>query len=139
MPSKETLKNPRSQKRVEVIQGMASPLILQKNKTRNLKYRIPANLMNPHELLKAKQKNKANEKKKDEWMRRVEETTARRAAELTARIKAAANARKKRNNETRKRIKNALSSAAEGIEAVTSTPAWMSRKLRGKFWNNNNE
>jgi vacuolar-type H+-ATPase subunit E/Vma4 len=102
--------------------------------------------MNPHELLKAKQKNKANEKIKanskkseTERMRRIDEITARRAAELTARIKAAANARKKRNNETRKRVKNALSSAAEGIEAVTSTPAWMSRKLRGKFWNNNNE
>ena len=77
--------NTKTGKRVHIIRGSPVPLVTVVNTTRKhgtLKVKIPANLLEPKNLLKAKQKNKINEvKAKNEEIKRALAEEAKRAEE----------------------------------------------------------
>lgn len=59
MPTK-TLKNKKSGKRIFTIPGSPVPLTQAVNTKRGITFKLPTNLLEPKNLLKARQKNKAN-------------------------------------------------------------------------------
>ena len=63
MPT-QTLKNNRSRKYIKKLPGSKVPVATVANHTRKIIYKLPINLLNPNELLKAKQKNKVNTKRR---------------------------------------------------------------------------
>ena len=63
MSGKKTLKHT-SGKRVHVERGSSVPFVTVNNNTRKIKYKVPIDLLQPKNLLKAKLKNKANTRKK---------------------------------------------------------------------------
>lgn len=78
MPLK-TVKNKRTGKRVFVISGSPVPLTQAQNTKRGITYKLPTNLLEPKNLLKARQKNKANAAKLAEETRRTRAIEAERA------------------------------------------------------------
>lgn len=62
MAAKKTLKHITG-KRVHIERGSAVPFVTLNNNTRKVQYKLPINLLQPKNLLKATQKNKANQKK----------------------------------------------------------------------------
>lgn len=70
MPTTKTVKNKKSGSRIIKFQGSPVPLVLTENMKRGFTYKLPANLLQPKELLKAKLKNKANTAKLAEETRR---------------------------------------------------------------------
>lgn len=70
MPQK-TVKN-KSGRRVFMVPGSPVPMTLSRNETRKITYKVPLGLLEPQNILKAKQKDKANDlrKKEDETRQR---------------------------------------------------------------------
>jgi hypothetical protein len=58
--STKTLKNKKSGSRVFKYMGSPVPIVLRENTKRGITYKLPINLLQPREVLKAKQKNKVN-------------------------------------------------------------------------------
>ncbi len=92
MPT-QTLKNKKSGKRVILISGSPIPIVLAKNTKKNLVFKLPANLLEPKNLLKAKQKDKANTLKAKENAERA------RKERLAAQARFAAALREEREKE----------------------------------------
>jgi hypothetical protein len=78
MPTK-TLKNKKSGSRVFKYMGSPVPIVVRENMKRGITYKLPVNLLQPKEILKAKQKNKANVAKLQEEIRRSKAIEAERA------------------------------------------------------------
>jgi hypothetical protein len=79
MPITKTLKNKKSGSRIIKFHGSPVPIVLTENSKRGITYKLPANLLEPKDLLKAKQKNKANVAKLQEEIRRSKVIEAERA------------------------------------------------------------
>jgi hypothetical protein len=77
MPTK-TLKNKKMGSRIIKFQGSPVPIVAAQNTKRGITYKLPTNLLQPKELLKAKQKNKANAAKLQEEVRRSQAIEAER-------------------------------------------------------------
>lgn len=78
MPTK-TLKNKKSGKRFFTISGSPVPLTLAENTKRGITFKLPTNLLEPKNYLKAKQKNKANAAMLANEIRRTRNLAAERA------------------------------------------------------------
>ncbi len=78
MPGK-TLKNKKSGSRVIKFQGSPVPIVHTENTKRGITYKLPTNLLQPKDLLRAKQKNKANAAKLAAETRRTQALEAERA------------------------------------------------------------
>ena len=78
MPGK-TLKNKKMGTRVFKYSGSPVPLVLTENAKRGITYKLPTNLLQPKDILKAKLKNKTNAAKLADEVRRTKALEAERA------------------------------------------------------------
>lgn len=136
MPTRKTLKNKKTGSRIIKFLGSPVPIVLTENTKRGITYKLPANLLQPKELLKAKQKNKANVAKLAEETRRSKAIEAERAKKerLESQARFAAMLRAERDKPPTMLLK-AFENNNEGIKRPGSTtrtiPPNLLRIMRG--------
>lgn len=79
MSGRKTLKNKKMGSRVFKYMGSPVPTVVLQNVKRGMTYKLPTNLLQPREILLAKQKNKANAAKLADEVRRTHALEAERA------------------------------------------------------------
>ena len=120
MPGK-TIKNKKSKSRIVLFQGSPVPIVVQENTKRGITYKLPANLLQPKDILRAKQKNRANAAKLEEETRRTRAIEAERARrerlESQARFAALVRAERERQAAQAPILLRAFENNNEGILA----------------------
>jgi hypothetical protein len=136
MPTRKTLKNKKTGSRIIKFSGSPVPIVFSENTKRGITYKLPANLLQPKELLKAKQKNKANLAKLAEETRRSKAIEAERAKKerLESQARFAAMLRAERDKPPTMLLK-AFENNNEGVKGHGSTartiPPNLFRIMRG--------
>jgi len=136
MPTRKTLKNKKTGSRIIKFSGSPVPIVFSENTKRGITYKLPANLLQPKELLKAKQKNKANLAKLAEETRRSKAIEAERAKKerLESQARFAAMLRAERDKPPTMLLK-AFENNNEGVKGPVTTrrtiPPNLFRIMRG--------
>lgn len=122
MPT-QTLKNKSTNKRIFLFKGSPVPITLQKNLKSGLTYKLPVNLLEPKEVLKAKLKNRGNTIKKVNNMRKKDAEERKQRLESQARF--AAMLREARE-------KNAAASSASPflLKAFENNNSWATKTIK---------
>lgn len=121
MPT-QTLKKNKNGTRIFKIPSVSVPLVMLKNVKRNITYKVPINLLEPKELLKAKLKNRSNTIKKAHMIKLKEAEERRQRLESQARFAAMLRESRARNNAAR-RGPGVRGTAVAGNTNLESLPA----------------
>jgi hypothetical protein len=133
MPTK-TLKNKKSGSRVILFHGSPVPIVVAENTKRGITYKLPANLLQPKELLKAKLKNKANAAKLAEETRRSKAIEAERAKKerLESQARFAAMLRAQRDTQPTMLLKAFENNNEDSRRKPRTIPPNLLRIMRGE-------
>lgn len=142
MPTK-TLKNKKSGTRIFKYAGSPVPLVLRENRKKGITYKLPVNLLQPRNLLRAKQKNKANAAKLADEVRRTKALEAERARRerLESQARFAAMLRAERERQAAESVfqgNNEVNLAAPaprrgpGVRGTRTIPPNLLRMMRGE-------